>query len=138
VNVALSGLLLISVTTVGVSNAAPPPASPSSDGITRRVVEQHVIEGTSKVLELILVQFPPGAQSPPHTHPAVGLNYIVAGKVDSQYEGELVKHYQTGDTYQDPIGKKHLMFRNTSQTEPLLFLIAVELEPGQSFVQPLP
>ena len=130
----LGTTLLVIGATLGMVNAeAAVPAT--GDGITRKVVEQHVIEGTSKLLELILVQYPPGAQSPPHTHPSVGLNYIVAGQVDSQYEGEPVKHYRAGDTYQDPVGKKHLMFRNTSRTEPLIFLIAVVLAPGQSFVQ---
>jgi quercetin dioxygenase-like cupin family protein len=104
-------------------------------GITRQVVEQHPIEGSGKVLELILVEFPPGAQAPPHVHPATGLNYILSGQVDSQYEGEPLKHYRAGDTYQDPPGRKHLLFRNASGTEALKFLIAVELEQGQSFSQ---
>lgn len=110
----------------------------SASGITRRVIEQHPIEGSDKVLEMILVEFPPGAQAPPHVHPATGLNYILSGEVDSQYEGEAVKHYKAGDTYQDPPNRRHLLFRNTSATEPLRFLIAVELERGQPFSQPLP
>jgi quercetin dioxygenase-like cupin family protein len=123
VKLALQTILLITAATLGAPNAMPAANSAPGDGITRKVVEQHAIEGSS------------GAHSPPHTHPSVGLNYIVAGQVHSQYEGEPIKHYKAGDTYQDPVGKRHLMFQNTSQTQPLTFLIAVELEPGQSFVQ---
>jgi quercetin dioxygenase-like cupin family protein len=129
---ALGTVVMVIGATLSTVVAAP---MAKGDGITRKVIEQHTVEGTSKLLELILVRYAPGAQSPVHTHPSVGLNYIVAGQVDSQYEGEPVKHYRAGDTYQDPAGKRHLMFKNTSDAEPLVFLIAVELEPGQSFVQ---
>jgi quercetin dioxygenase-like cupin family protein len=112
-------------------------AAKNGVGITRKLIEEHAIAGTNRVLQLIRADFPPGAQSPPHTHPAVGLNYILTGEVDSQYEGEPVNHYKAGDSYQDPAGKKHLLFRNASPTKPLTFLIAVELEKGQPFFQPL-
>ena len=96
-------------------------AGPPDQGITRTVIGEHPIEGTTKVLELILAEFPPGAQSPAHTHPAVGINYILSGHADSQYEGEPVKRYTAGDTYQDPAGKKHLLFKNPSNTTVLKF-----------------
>lgn len=118
-----------------IAGGPPVSASPADHAITRKVVEEHPIAGTTRVLELILAEFPPGAQSQAHTHPTVGLNYIVSGEVDSQYEDEPVKHYKAGDTYQDLAGKKHLLFRNASKTAPLKFLIAVELEKGQSFMQ---
>lgn len=107
-------------------------------GISRKVLEQHPVESNNKLLQLILIEFPPGAAAPPHVHPARGLNYILSGAVDSQYRGEPVKRYVAGDTYQDPPGREHLLFRNASSTEPLRFLVAVELEPGQAFSQPLP
>lgn len=130
-------VLAISASTT-LTGGPPVSAALADHEITRTVIEKHPIEGTTRVLDLILAEFPPGAQSPVHTHPAVGINYILSGEVDSQYEGEPVKHYKAGDTYQDPAGKKHLLFRNASKTMPLRFLIAVELEKGQSFVQAIP
>jgi quercetin dioxygenase-like cupin family protein len=121
---------------VAVAQSAEPAPQPTA--ISRKVISEHAIDGTSKVLQLILVEVPPGAQSVPHTHPAVGLNYIISGEVDSQYEGEVVKRFKAGDSYQDPAGRKHLLFKNISTTEPLKFIIAVELEKGQVFMQPLP
>jgi quercetin dioxygenase-like cupin family protein len=130
-------VLALTLWTVPLGAAQAADAAKRSDGITRKVVEKHPIAGTTKVLELLLVEFPPGAQSPAHTHPAVGLNYVLSGEVASQYENEPVKHYKAGDTYQDAAGKKHLLFKNTSRTESLKLLIAVELEDGQSFLQVL-
>jgi quercetin dioxygenase-like cupin family protein len=127
----LCGLLLAWLVPVSAFAADP------SAGITRKVVEQRPLDN-GKVLELILVEFPPGAQAPPHVHPAAGLNYILSGQVDSQYEGEPVRRYRAGDTYQDPPERKHLLFRNASASEPLRFLIATELEPDQVFSRPLP
>src|SRR6266700_1073577 len=90
-------VLAISASSTLTGEQAPLAATPDH-GITRKVVEEHPIEGTTRVLELILAEFPPGAQSRAHTHPSVEINYILSGQVDSQYEGEPVKHYKAGDT----------------------------------------
>ncbi|MFO0546862.1 MAG: cupin domain-containing protein [Polyangiaceae bacterium] len=92
-----------------------------------------MIEGTDEEFDLMLATFGPGAESPPHTHPVVGLNYIVEGAVESQYEGEPLKTYVAGESYQDPPNRKHLVFRNKSQEKPLRFLVAFRIKRGASF-----
>lgn len=103
---------------------------------TRKIVEQYEIPGTTDVLEMILIEYQPGAAAPPHLHPVVGLNYIIEGTAESQYEGESLKTFHAGDTYQDPANKKHLIFRNPSKTESLKFLVACQIPKGQSFPHP--
>ena len=103
----------------------------------RKVVERYEIPGTTDELEMILIEYQPGAEAPPHLHPVVGLNYIIEGTAESQYEGESLKTFHAGDTYQDPANKKHLIFRNPSKTEPLRFLVTCKIPKGQSFVKPL-
>jgi len=105
--------------------------------IMRKVVERYEIPGTTDELEMILIEYQPGAEAPPHLHPVVGLNYIIEGTAESQYEGESLKTFHAGDTYQDPANKKHLIFRNPSKTEPLRFLVTCKIPKGQSFVKPL-
>jgi quercetin dioxygenase-like cupin family protein len=106
--------------------------------ITRKVIEEHEITGTNRVLQLVLVEIPVGGQSQPHVHSVPALNYIISGVVESRFEGEAVKTYKAGDSYQDPANKKHLEFKNVSRTEPLKFVLAVEVEKGQPFMHVLP
>ena len=108
-----------------------------SPPITRTVVERSEIPGTADELEIILIEYQPGAAGTAHLHPVVGLNYIIEGTAESQYEGEALKTFHAGDSYQDPANKRHLIFRNASTTEPLKFLVACKIPKGQSFVEPL-
>ena len=59
-----------------------------ADPIVRKIIERHDIPGTSDELQMILIEYQPGSAGPPHTHPVVGLNYIIEGSAESQYEGE--------------------------------------------------
>jgi quercetin dioxygenase-like cupin family protein len=114
------------------------PARAATPTITRKLIEEHEIAGTTRVLQLYLVEIPVGSQSAPHVHTAVALNYIISGVVESRFEGEAAKTYKAGDSYQDPANKKHLEFKNVSRTEPLTFVLAVEVEKGQPFIHALP
>ena len=59
---------------------------------------------------MILIEYKPGAAAPPHVHPVVGLNCILEGTAESQYEGEPLETFHAGDSYQDPANTKHLIF----------------------------
>ncbi len=101
--------------------------------IERKLIESTKIEGTDEELNLMLVTFPPGAKSPPHMHPVVGLNYILEGTAESQYEGDVLKTCVAGQSYQDPANQKHLIFRNKSQKKLLKFLITFKIKKGEPF-----
>jgi quercetin dioxygenase-like cupin family protein len=105
--------------------------------VSRTIIERTDIEGSNEELRLMLVEFPPGYASPAHMHPVAGLNYIVAGSAESQYEGEALKKLKTGDSYQDPANKKHLVFRNASKTTALKFIVAYKIAKELPFMQPL-
>lgn len=108
-------------------------AKPSPDGNTRQYLEVYTYEnGDQFVLELVTI--PPGGQIAPHVHPVAAHNYILEGEVDSQYDGEDVKHLKAGDTVQDKIGVLHKLWRNTSASAPLRVLIAFTVRKGQPFL----
>ncbi|MGD0959926.1 MAG: cupin domain-containing protein [Methylomonas sp.] len=105
--------------------------------VSREIIQSTAIEGGDEEPRLILVEFPPEYASPAHVHPVVGLNYIIEGVAESQYEDEAVTTLHAGDSYQDPANKKHLVFRNPSKTEALRFIIACKIKKGASFMEPL-
>jgi quercetin dioxygenase-like cupin family protein len=105
--------------------------------ITRKIIERQDIAGTPDELEMILIEYQPGAEAPPHVHPVVGLVYIIEGAAESQYEGEPGKIFHAGDSYQDLANKTHVVFRNTSKTKPLRFVVACKIPKTQQFSVPL-
>jgi quercetin dioxygenase-like cupin family protein len=105
--------------------------------VTRTIIQRTDIAGSDEELRLMLVAYPPGYASPAHIHPVVGLNYILEGTAESQYEGEDLKTLNAGDSYQDPANKKHLVFRNSSKTDTLRFLVAYRIKKDGTFMHPL-
>ncbi|WP_347989090.1 cupin domain-containing protein [Methylomonas sp. AM2-LC] len=108
-----------------------------SNDVSRKIIERTDIAGSDEELRLMLVEFPPGYESSAHIHPVIGLNYIIDGSVESQYEGEDLKTFHSGESYQDLDNKKHLIFRNISKTDTLRFIIACKITKGKSFMEPL-
>jgi quercetin dioxygenase-like cupin family protein len=114
-------------------------AGPSTKAeINRQVLERAAIGGTDEELRLMLIEYPPSASAPVHRHPVIGLCYVIEGTAESQYEGEPVKTFRAGDSYQDSATKKHLIFRNPSTTSPLRFTCSAKIGKGQEFAQPVP
>jgi len=105
--------------------------------VARKVLERTPIAGTDDELRLMLIEYPPGVAGTPHRHPVTGLCYVVEGTAESQYEGEPLKTFRTGDSYQDPATKPHLIFRNASATQPLRFTCSAKLGKSQEFVEAL-
>lgn len=105
--------------------------------ISRKVIERIDIAGSDEELRLMLIEYPPNVSSVPHIHPVGGLCYVVEGTAESQYEGESLKTFNTGDSYQDIATKKHLLFRNASKTDGLKFTCAAKIKKDQPFMLPL-
>lgn len=109
----------------------------SSNEISRKIIERIDIAGSDEELRLMLVEFPPNLSSVPHIHPVGGLCFVVDGAAESQYEGEDLKTFKAGDSYQDIATKKHLLFRNVSKTNPLKFTCTAKIKKDQQFMLPI-
>lgn len=108
-----------------------------SNEISRKVIERMDIAGSNEELRLMLIEYPPNVSSVPHIHPVGGLCYVIEGVAESQYEGEVLKTFKTGDSYQDIATKKHLLFKNASKTDPLKFTCAAKIKKDQQFMLPI-
>ena len=105
----------------------------SPEGIIRETLESYVNEA-GEDFRLVLATFPPGVGSPSHHHPSVGLNYVLEGVAESQYIGEELHRFTSGQSYQDKAGEQHMIFRNPDRTSALKFLLAYTVKKGQSFL----
>ncbi len=71
-----------------------------------------------KTLTTVVVEFPPNAYSPKHTHGGSVSAYVLSGTVRSQLAGGPVGTFKRGDSWFEPLGATHLFAENASDTEP--------------------
>ncbi len=105
----------------------------SPDGIIRETLESYVNEA-GEDFRLVLSTYPPGVGLPAHHHPSVGINYVLEGVAESQYIGEELRRFASGQSYQDKAGEQHTIFRNPDQTAVLKYLLVYAVKKGQPFL----
>ena len=105
----------------------------SSDGIVRTTLESYT-NASDEEFRLVLTTYPPGVGLPSHHHPSVAHNYVLEGVAESQYEGEELRRFVAGESYQDKAQVTHAVFRNADHTSPLKYLIAYTVRKGQPFL----
>ena len=133
----LGGMLgaanLLAARPLGALAATTDRTTVSPDGIIRTALESYVNDA-GEDFRLVLTTYPPGVGLPVHHHPSVAHNYILESIAESQYAGEELFHFTSGQSYQDKASVKHLIFRNPDRTAPLKYLIAYTVRKGESFL----
>lgn len=86
---------------------------------------------------MFLISLPPGAAAPVHSHPGIGVGYVLEGIYESQYEGEELTRFTAGDAIYDLADTPHLIARNGSSTAPLRFLMTFVVAKGGPTILPL-
>ena len=86
-----------------------------------------------KALTAIEVLYPPGAASPPHTHPksAFVYAYVLSGEVISGVNDEKPRVYRAGDSWYEAPGDHHPVSRNASKKKPAKLLVVFIADPGE-------
>jgi quercetin dioxygenase-like cupin family protein len=79
---------------------------------------------------LFLIEYPPGADASGHSHPVVGLGYVLEGSVISAFDDDELETFVAGQSFTDA-ASFHRISRNGSSTEPLRFLIAYAVKTGE-------
>jgi quercetin dioxygenase-like cupin family protein len=77
-----------------------------------------------KSLIAVIVDYPPGAASPPHRHAGSAFiyAYVVSGAIESQVNDGPVRTVRAGESFYEPPGARHVVSRNASSTEPARLL----------------
>jgi quercetin dioxygenase-like cupin family protein len=86
---------------------------------------EHAIPNIpGKSLIAVVVDYPPGAASPSHTHAksAFVYAYVVSGAIESQVNDGRRRVYHAGESFYEAPGSRHAVSRNASATEPARLL----------------
>jgi len=129
---ALAGLVIgaLAVLAGDAAGQAPGTAGPRSQA--SKIFEQSMPNVPGKSLTAVIVDYPPGAASPPHRHAASGFifAYVLSGMVRSQLEGGPVEVYRTGESWWEPPAAHHVVSANASSTEPARLLAVIVADTG--------
>lgn len=103
-------------------------AVPAAAHDTRETVtpnfNQPITNIPGKSLIAVVVNYAPGAASPPHAHAksAFIYGYVVSGAIESQVNDGPKRVYRAGESFHETPGSTHPVSRNASKTEPAKLL----------------
>lgn len=100
-----------------------PPASAQAEDVSVTPVLTMPLAGVpGKELSMSVIDYAPGAASPPHRHNADVFVYVLEGTVVMQVEGGESATLTVGQTFHELPTDIHAVSRNASSTEPARFL----------------
>jgi quercetin dioxygenase-like cupin family protein len=105
------------------------PAASSANVASNNAIPN--IPGKSVVA--VVVNYPPGAKSPPHHHAASAFitAYVLQGAILSQVDGSPPKVFHAGESFTENPGAHHEVSANASTTEPARLLAVFVVDTGE-------
>lgn len=103
----------------------------------QKITEQYLLQQflnqkgiSNRQVQMEVVNFPPGSVSPPHRHPCPTFGYLLAGELESVFEG---KHhfYHPGDAFYEKANGLHSLTRNPDPVKPAKLLVFFINEPAR-------
>lgn len=90
-----------------------------------------------KEVEMIRVEFKPGAVDPVHRHDAHAFVYVLEGSIVMGLKGGKEVTLNPGDTFYEGPNDIHTVGRNASKTKPAKFLVTLLKNQGAPVVIPV-
>src|SRR5579862_5411900 len=100
-------------------------ATPESKNTKVTLVYQHELPNCpGKSIKSVLVEYGPGASSPPHLHAKSAFIYatVLEGAIRSQVNDGPVTTYMAGQSFSEMPGDRHMVSANASDTQPAKLL----------------
>lgn len=83
-----------------------------------------------KEVQVITVDYAPGAKDPVHRHDAHAFVYVLEGTIIMQMKGEEAVTLKPGDIFYEDPRLIHLVGKNASETKPAKFLVFLVKKKG--------
>ena len=108
---------------IAIATAAPASAHGVGDKVTPNFA-QAIPNIPGKSLIAVVVDYPPGGASAPHTHAKSSFiyAYVISGRIESKVNDGATRVYKAGESWSEPPGASHPISRNASKTEPAKLL----------------
>lgn len=118
-------------TAIAMATTAPAAAHDVGDKVTPNF-EQAIPNIPGKSLIALVVDYPPGGASLPHTHAKSAFIYahVISGEIESKVNNGETRVFRAGESWSEPPGSSHPISRNASKTKPakLLAIFVVDTD----------
>ncbi len=111
------------------------PAAESTTQVTP-LLTKPLLGIAEREATMIIVELPPGADSPPHRHNANTFVYVLEGSVVMQVRGGEAMTLRAGQTFYERPDDVHTVSRNPSATTPAKLLVFLIKQPGAPITVP--
>jgi quercetin dioxygenase-like cupin family protein len=115
-----------------------PLAAPAPHATARQLMTRDLVGMPGKEVVVTMVEYPPGASSPPHRHDAQVFVYVVQGHVIMQVKGGARMMLGPGQMFYENPTDIHSVSANASKTDPARFLAFVIKDKGTPGTIPVP
>ncbi|WP_354533531.1 cupin domain-containing protein [Ralstonia sp. 1138] len=115
--------------------AAPAMAAPQASVTPLRTDTPPEYPG--KEVEMIVVDYPPGAVDPVHRHDAHAFVYVLEGSIVMGVKGDKEVTLKPGDTFHEGPNDIHTVGRNASATQPAKFVVVLIKTKGAPILTPV-
>ena len=103
----------------------------------RSLLSKDVAGVSGKEITMITVDYSPGQSSPPHTHHAQAMVYVLEGSIVMQAKGKAPVTLTAGQTWYEGPDDVHEVSRNASSSAPAKYLVFMVKEKGAPILTPL-
>jgi len=112
-----------------ITSALPAAAHDLTETVTPHF-ENAIPNIPGKTLKVVIVDYPPGGASVPHTHAKSSFIFahVLSGEIVSKVNDGPTQTYRAGESWYEPPASKHLVSRNASETKPARLLAAFVLD----------
>ena len=94
-------------------------------------------EAPGKEIEVITVNYAPGASDSSHRHDAHAVVYVLEGEVEMQVRGGTLRRLGPGDVFYESPEDVHIVSRNASKTKPAKFVVFFVKNEGGPILTPI-
>jgi quercetin dioxygenase-like cupin family protein len=112
------------------------PANAAIDAVVTPVMLKALADFPGKEIQVIAVEYPPGAADPVHRHDAHAFVYVLEGSIVMQVRGGKEVTLTPGQTFYEGPSDVHVVGRNASSTKPAKFLVFLLKNKGAEVLVP--
>ena len=101
------------------------------------LLTKRLPEAPGKEIEVITVNYAPGAADAIHRHHAHAVVYVLDGEVEMQVRGGTLRRLGPGQVFYESPEDVHTVSRNASDTKPARFVVFVIKDEGAPTLAPI-
>jgi quercetin dioxygenase-like cupin family protein len=114
-----------------------PPAVAAPEASVKPLRSEPLPEYPGKEVQMIVVDYPPGAVDPVHRHDAHAFVYVLDGSIVMGVKGGKQVTLKAGDTFHEGPDDIHTVGRNASATRPARFVVFLVKNQGAPILIPV-